>query len=406
MYILVINCGSSSIRVTLFEEKGDAVVAKGLVERIGEPVTTLHFQKTDGVEIRQKVPLERIQDAIAHIVRLIGDPAAGGIDAEKITAIGHRVVHGGETMTQPSIVDERVKQVIRSCFDLAPLHNPPNFEGILACELLFPWARQVAVFDTAFHATLPPRAFLYALPYELYQKNKIRKYGFHGTSHQYVSRLAAKKLGQPLPSLRIITCHLGNGCSITAVSRGVSVDTSMGFTPLEGVPMGTRCGDLDPAIVFHLMRKEGMDVTRLETLMNRESGLLGLGGIGSNDMRDLESAVAAGNRQAEIAIRVFAYRVRKYIGAYAFAMGGLDAIVFTAGVGENSALVRQFICDGLASMGIGLSPDRNASPLENNGEIQDDSSKVRLFVLPTNEELEIARQTARVVGGQMKETEQ
>jgi len=398
MYILVINCGSSSIKYTLFQEKTNRVAAKGIVERIGEPGTNIRFQKTDGVEVRLQVRLEQIQEAIEHIVRLISDPEAGGIDAKQVTAIGHRVVHGGETIAQPSIIDERVKQVIQSCFDLAPLHNPPNFEGILACERLFPWARQVAVFDTAFHATLSPQAFLYALPYELYQKKKIRKYGFHGTSHQYVSRLAAKKLGQPLASLRMITCHLGNGCSITAVSNGVSIDTSMGFTPLEGVPMGTRCGDTDPAIVFHLMRKEGLTATQVETLMNRESGLRGLSGIGSNDMRDLESAMKEGKQQAEIAVRVFAYRVKKYIGAYAFAMGGLDAIVFTAGIGENSANTRQLICNGLESMGIRISPERNATPMENDGEIQSDNSNIKLFIIPTNEELEIARQVIQVVG--------
>jgi len=398
MYILVINCGSSSIKYTLFEQKKHTVVAKGIVERIGEPGTTIHFQKIDGVEFSKQVQLDRIQDAIGYIARLIRDPEAGGVDAKLITSIGHRVVHGGETIHQPCLIDDRVKQVIRSCFDLAPLHNPPNLEGIIACEMLFPWTKQVAVFDTAFHASLSAHAFLYALPYELYLNKKIRKYGFHGTSHQYVSRLAAKKLGQPITSLRMVTCHLGNGCSITAVSNGVSVDTSMGLTPLEGVPMGTRCGDLDPAIVFHLIRREGMAAVQVEELMNRESGLRGLSGVGSSDMRDLEAAIKLGNHQAEIAVNVFAYRVKKYIGAYAFALGGLDAVVFTAVIGENSALARQFICDGLEPMGIILSPERNAAPLETYGEIQSDKSKVKLLIIPTNEESEIAHQTFQVIG--------
>jgi acetate kinase len=398
MYLLVINCGSSSIKFTIFKEQNLTVVANGIVERIGEPGTTIHFRKINGKNFCRRIPLDRIQDAIDHIAHLLRDPGLGGIDAKQITAIGHRVVHGGETIHKPSLVDERVKQVIRSCFDLAPLHNPPNLNGIIACEKLFPWTQQAAVFDTAFHATLPPHAFLYGLPYDLYLKKKIRKYGFHGTSHQYVSRLAAKKLNRLDKSLRLVTCHLGNGSSITAVSRGISIDTSMGFTPLEGVPMGTRCGDLDPAIVFHLMRKEGMDATHIEQLLIRKSGLLGIGGIGSSDMRDLEAAAKSGNQQAELAIQVFAYRVKKYIGAYAFALGGLDAVVFTAGIGENAPLTRQLICEDLQPMGIVLDPERNASPLETDGEIQSDNSDVQLLIIPTNEELEIARQTVSVIG--------
>jgi acetate kinase len=399
MYILVINCGSSSIKFTLFKKQNFTAVINGIVERIGEPGTTIHFRKINGKRLRWQIQLDRIPDAIDHIARQLRDPELGGIDAQQITAIGHRVVHGGETMHKPRLVDDRVKQVIRSCFDLAPLHNPPNLNGIIACEMLFPWAQQVAVFDTAFHATLPPHAFLYALPYDFYQKKKIRKYGFHGTSHMYVSRMAAQKLGKPVASLCLITCHLGNGSSITAISQGISIDTSMGFTPLEGVPMGTRCGDIDPAVVFYLMRKEGMDVKQIEALLIRESGLRGLSGLGSSDMRDLEAAAKAGNHQAEIAIQVFAYRVKKYIGAYAFAMGGLDAVVFTAGIGENSAWVRQLICDGLEPMGIVLDRERNASVMENKGEIHSAVSDVRLLIIPTDEESEIAHQTAQAVDG-------
>lgn len=403
MYILSINCGSSSIKFSVFKKQDLTAIADGVVERIGTQGTTIHFHKNDGIDFCEKTQIDHFQDAVAHAAHLIRDPAFGGIDTKQITAIGHRVVHGGESIHKPSLIDDRVKQVIRSCFDLAPLHNPPNLKGIMACEMLFPWTKQVAVFDTAFHATLPPQAFLYALPYELYLKKKIRKYGFHGTSHQYVSRLAAQKMDRTgKKPLRMITCHLGNGSSITAISQGVSIDTSMGLTPLEGVAMGTRCGDLDPAIVFHLMRTEGMDAAQIEELLNCKSGLLGLSGIGSGDMRDLEAAVKAGNQRAELAIHVFAYRVKKYIGAYAFVLGGLDAVVFTAGIGENSPLVRRLICEGLEAMGIVIDLDRNASHFENNGEIQHATSDVRLFVIPTDEESEIARQAVHVVGGHQK----
>jgi acetate kinase len=397
MYILVINCGSSSIKFTLFRKETLAAAAGGLVERIGQTGTAIRFQGVNGAEIRRRIKLDHIHDAISLIAGLLSEPDLGGVDMKMISAVGHRVVHGGEAINRPSLIDESVKQVIRDCFDLAPLHNPPNLEGISACENIFPEAHQVAVFDTAFHATLPPHAFLYALPYDMYRERKIRRYGFHGTSHSYVSRLAAQKLGRPLAELRLITCHLGNGCSITAVSEGISIDTSMGFTPLEGIPMGTRSGDLDPAIIFHLMRKEKMSPEQVEALLIRESGLKGLGEIGSSDMRDLEGAAKEGNRQAETAIRVFAYRVKKYLGAYAFAMGGLDAVVFTAGIGENSPLARQMICEGLEPMGIVLDPRRNASPADSDREIQGPGGSVRILVLPTDEESEIARQTTAVV---------
>ncbi len=400
MYILVINYGSSSIKFSLFREKNLSVVAKGIVERIGEPGTTIRYRKTGGAERCRRIQVDHIQDAIEQIGRQLGDPESVGIETGQITAVGHRVVHGGEFIREPSLVDDRVIQVIRSCFDLAPLDNPFNLEGILDCENRFPGAPQAVVFDTAFHATISPHAFLYALPEKLYRKHKIRKYGFHGTSHRYVSRQAARRLGRPVEALRLVTCHLGNGCSVTAVSQGVSIDTSMGFTPLEGVPMGTRCGDIDSAIIFHLMRHHDMPASQVETLLHRESGIRGLSGTGSNDMRVLEAAVAAGNQQAETALRVFAYRVKKYIGAYAFVMGGLDAVVFTAGIGENSPLVRRLICEGLEPVGIMLDPDRNASVSDHNGEIQSDDSRVRLFVIPTDEELEIARQTVTVLDGQ------
>ena len=399
MYILVINCGSSSIKFTLFEKKTLEAVANGIVERIGEAGTAIRFRKTDGNDVHRESRLDRIPEAIEEIAQLLSDPQLGGIDVKQITAIGHRVVHGGEAMNDSSLVDDRVKEVIRSCIDLAPLHNPPNLDGILACEALFPWAKQVAVFDTAFHATLPAHAFLYALPLELYREEKIRRYGFHGTSHRYVSRMAARKLGRAEDGLNLVTCHLGNGCSIAAVSGGRCVDTSMGLTPLEGVPMGTRCGDIDPAIIFHLMRQKGMDADRIETMLNRESGVKGLGSIGSSDMRDLEAAAEAGNADAEAAIQVYAYRIKKYIGAYAFSMGGLDAIVFTAGVGENSPLVRRMVCTGLEDLGIVIDPVRNSSADAHAGEIHGDDSRVSILIIPTDEESEIAHQAVQVVDG-------
>ncbi len=399
MYILVINCGSSSIKFTLFGLKDVTAVANGMVDRIGQPGATISLIKNGKTNYHQPIEADHITDAIELIEELLRHPDRGGIDTQQITAVGHRVVHGGESMNQPVLVDERVKAVIRSCADLAPLHNPPNLEGITALERIFPDARHVAVFDTAFHATLPKVAFIYALPIDLYRTGKIRKYGFHGTSHQFVSRLAAKRLGRSADKLRMVTCHLGNGCSVTAVSGGKSVDTSMGFTPLEGVVMGTRSGDLDPAIVFHLMRRHAMTSDDVETMLNRESGLKGLAGIGSSDMRDLESAAAEGNEQAETAIWTYAYRIRKYIGAYAFAMGGLDAVVFTGGIGENSAEVRRRICEGLEGVGIRLDLERNRSAAEHDGEIHDAASRVCILVVPTNEELEIARQTVEVVEG-------
>ena len=397
MTLLVINCGSSSIKFTLFDTADFSVVADGMVDRIGQPGATLHFHYAKGESVHRQIRVDHIREAIAQIEGLLREQRPGEGTIRRIRAIGHRVVHGGEAIHQPTLIDDRVKAVIHSCFELAPLHNPPNLEGIMACEQLFPGVPQVAVFDTAFHATLPPNAFLYALPYDLYRERKIRRYGFHGTSHRYVSRVAARKLGQPVTALRLITCHLGNGCSITAVCEGRSVDTSMGFTPLEGVPMGTRCGDIDPAIVFHLMRRESMTAAQIETLLIRDSGLKGLGGIGSSDMRDLEAAAQAGNRQAESAIRVFAYRVKKYIGAYAFAMGGLDAVVFTGGIGEKSHRVRQLICEGLERLGLRIDPQRNASLPNGESGIHHPTSLVQLWVIPTNEALEIARQTARVV---------
>jgi len=396
--ILVVNTGSSSVKFTLFFAADLRVAASGLVERIGMEGTQLVYRRPGLETLQQLVAIPDIGNAIAKILPLLTDSRVGVIRSKaEIRAIGHRVVHGGDYISRPARIDDRIKQIVQTCFDLAPLHNPPNLEGILACETLFPDIAQAAIFDTAFHATIPPKAYLYALPLRLCEEMKIRKYGFHGTSHCYVSRKAAEWIGRPVTDLRLIVCHLGNGCSITAVSGGQSVDTSMGLTPLEGVPMGTRCGDIDPAILLYLMRQRGMTAEQLDILLNRESGLLGLGGTGSSDVRDLVQSMQDGHQQAETALRVFTYRIKKYIGAYLAALGGADAIVFTAGIGENSPLIREWICQGLTELGISLDPDRNHSVNGQIGEIQGPESRVRLLIIPTDEEAEIAIQTRDLI---------
>jgi acetate kinase len=368
------------------------------VERIGQEGTRLIYRRPGRETIQHPADIPDIASAIDGILPLLRDSRTGVIESsEEIRAIGHRVVHGGEYINQPALIDERIKKIIQSCFDLAPLHNPPNLEGILACEKGFPDIPQIAVFDTAFHATIPPHAHLYALPTQLCKDLKIRKYGFHGTSHRYVSRKAAEWMGRPLSDLRLITCHLGNGCSITAISQGQSVDTSMGLTPLEGIPMGTRCGDIDPAIIFYLMRQRGLNADQMDVLLNRESGLLGLAGTGSSDVRDIIAAMQTGHHQAETALRVFTYRIRKYIGAYIAVLGAVDAIVFTAGIGENSPLIREWICEGLSELGIRLDINRNPAINGCLGEIQDPESRVKLLIVPTNEEAEIAIQTRDLI---------
>lgn len=396
--ILVVNTGSSSVKFTLFASADLRVAASGLVERIGQEGTRLIYRRPGRETLQYPADVPDIGSAIHGILPLLLDISTGVIESrEQIRAIGHRVVHGGEYINQPALIDERIKKIIQSCFDLAPLHNPPNLEGILACEKGFPGIAQVAVFDTAFHATIPPHAHLYALPIQLCKDLKIRKYGFHGTSHRYVSRKAAEWMEKSLSDLRLITCHLGNGCSITAVSQGQSVDTSMGFTPLEGTPMGTRCGDIDPAIIFYLMRQRGLDAEQLDVLLNRESGLLGLAGTGSSDVRDLIAAMQSGHLQAETALRVFTYRIRKYIGAYMAALGAVDAIVFTAGIGENSPLIREWICEGLSGLGICLDTHRNQAMNGCLGEIHYPESPVKILIVPTNEEAEIAIQSRDLI---------
>jgi acetate kinase len=349
MKILVINSGSSSIKYKLFEMPGEGLLSKGAIEHIGE----------DGSEFRNHYSGLKI---ILKKIKLV-------------EAVGHRVVHGAEDFNKPALVDERVIKGIKKCSAIAPLHNPANLSGILACQKLLPGVKQVAVFDTAFHQSLPEHAFIYGLPYDYYQKLRVRKYGFHGTSHQYVAGEASRILKKPAHKLKLITCHLGNGSSITAVSGGKSVDTSMGYTPLEGLVMGTRCGDVDPALITHIMHKKKLNTKEMDRILNKESGLKGISGI-SNDMRLLEAKAKDGNKRARLAVDIFVYRIRKYIGAYLAVLGGLDALIFTAGIGENQASVRDSVCKGLFDCL---------------------RKKPKILVIPTNEELMIARQTYKLM---------
>ncbi len=399
MILLIINAGSSSVKFSVYDmQNQERLLSKGVVERIGSENSRLTQMNADGVERSEPVLVADTRSAVRiitdFICRKLLFPSSS---INQITAIGHRVVHGGEQFRRAVFIDAAVKKAIRDCFVLAPLHNPPNLDGIEACEEYFPGLPQVAVFDTAYHANIPPRAFLYGLPFHIYQSDKLRRYGFHGTSHSYVCQQAAKVIGSTLEKLKIVSCHLGNGCSITAINGGKSIDTSMGMTPLEGLVMGSRSGDIDPAIIFYLMKNHGLDIEGAIDLLNKRSGLLGLAGIGSGDVRDISVAAAHGNQQAGIALDVFSYRVKKYIGAYTFAMGGIDVIVFTAGIGENSPLVRQLICDGLEQLGIAIDPEKNSAAVGKCLEIQSCFSKVKVIVVPTDEERAIAQETLKVL---------
>lgn len=397
MNILVINAGSSSVKFTCFRLPGNQVLARGIVERIGLPDTKMKCQNYRGEELVQAAEVTNTRSAVGRIAAYLTDEKHGVLlSSSEIGAIGHRVVHGGEWITASVLLDDQVKATIQRCFELAPLHNPPNLDGILACEQHFPGKPQVGVFDTAFHATIPEHAFLYGLPYELYRDDKIRRYGFHGISHKYVTHKAAEFVGRPARDLNVITCHLGNGCSITAVQGGRSLDTSMGLTPLEGLIMGTRCGDLDPAIVFYLMEHKKLNRDQIDNLLNKKSGLLGLAGISSSDLRDILKAKDEGHLQAAAALNAFCYRVKKYIGAYTASLGSLDVLVFTAGIGENSPEIRQMACENLTGLGIVLDAEKNQKRVEGCREIQSESSRIKVLVVPTNEELEIATQTLSV----------
>lgn len=397
MKVLVINAGSSSIKYQLFSMANETVMAKGLAERIGEPVGRIVQETARGKHVRD-LPIADHAAAFKEIVANLLSAEHGVLRAiDEIQAVGHRVVHGGEEFSGSALITEPVMKAIRACVPLAPLHNPPNLTGIEAAQSLLPKVPQVAVFDTAFHESMPRTAFLYALPYELYSQDHIRRYGFHGTSHRYVSERAAAFMGKVPAAFRCITCHLGNGCSMTAVRGGKSVDTSLGLTPLEGLVMGTRSGDIDPAIIFHLADVKGMKMAEINALLNKKSGLLGLSGV-SNDMRTVSEAADKGNDRAALAIDVFAYRAKKYIGAYLAVLGGADAIVFTGGIGENSTHVREKICDGLDGIGIRMDKAANAKSRGREADVSLSDSPIRVLIIPTNEELVIARDTAAIAG--------
>ncbi len=399
MKILVINAGSSSIKYQLFEMSDRSVLAAGLVERIGEALGHLKHKTPKHPDIEQEAPIPDHQEGLNRVVQLLLDPETGVITSpDEITAVGHRVVHGGEKFSAPTVINTEVLEVIDALSALAPLHNPANLTGIQVAMKLFPHATQVAIFDTAFHQTMPAHAYRYAIPNELYEQNHVRVYGFHGTSHLYVSKAAAAHLGKPLTATNLITAHLGNGASITAVSQGRSVDTSMGFSPLPGLIMGTRSGDVDPAVIFHLANVQGMSIAEIDKLLNKQSGLLGL--CGDNDLRDIERRVDEGDAAATLAFEMYAYRIRKYVGAYTAALGQVDALVFTAGVGENSPAIREAVCTGLDALGYALDLEKNAAGKTGSvTEIQAAESRAKILVISTNEELEIALQTEAVLNG-------
>ncbi len=397
MKVLVINAGSSSLKYQLLDTGSQNVLAKGLCERIGIDGKFTYKAPGKAVVDARDVAMPTHSEAIQTVLNALVDPENGVIASMKeIDAVGHRVVHGGETFAHSVRIDGQVLSAMEACVPLAPLHNPANILGVKACSAVMgPNVPQVAVFDTAFHQTMPPVAYTYALPYEYYQQDKVRRYGFHGTSHKYVTQRAADMLGKPIESLKLISCHLGNGSSVAAVDGGKSVDTSMGFTPLAGVPMGTRSGDLDAGILEYLMNKHGMDIKEMLNVLNKKSGVQGLSGV-SSDFRDLCAARDAGNGRAALALDLFNYGVKKYIGAYAAAMGGVDAVIFTAGVGENDAAQRMAIASGLEFMGIKMDPDAN-SVRGKEAIISAIDSKVKVLLIPTNEELMIALETAALV---------
>ena len=400
MNVLVVNCGSSSIKYQFIQPETQTTMAKGVVERIGMNGAVLTNTRFDSDTIRLSGEILDHMIAIEYVLAVLLSKNHGVIsDKSEIHAIGHRVVHGAEDFAGSVLITEQVINSLQENIELAPLHNPHNLRGIQACKRHLPDIPQVGVFDTAFHQSMPPTAFLYGIPYVFYQKYKIRRYGFHGTSHFYVSNRLSEILGKPLESLRVITCHLGNGCSMAAVKNGQSVDTSMGFTPLEGLLMGTRSGDLDPQLILYIMGKEGLTLSEATTLLNKHSGLMGVSGE-SSDMREVETSMAKGNVKSKLAFDLFCYRIKKYIGAYAAAMGGLDAIVFTGGIGENSVHVREYVCSGLEFIGLELDPEANADgPKERI--ITRTDSRVTVGVIPTNEELVIALDTYHIVKGEL-----
>lgn len=397
MNILVINCGSSSLKYQLINSESEKVLAKGLCERIGIDGSAITHQPAGGEKVTTEVDMPNHTAAVKYVIEKLVDPQVGVVSSlDEIGAVGHRIVHGGEKFASSVVIDDEVIKAVEECNDLAPLHNPANLIGINSCKEIMPNVPMVAVFDTAFHQTMPKKAYLYGLPYEYYEKYKVRRYGFHGTSHDFVSSRAAEILGKKREDLKIIVCHLGNGASVSAVQNGKCVDTSMGLTPLEGLIMGTRSGDIDPAIISFIADKEGLSADDVVNICNKKSGVLGLSGGLSSDFRDLGNAADEGNEKAKAALETWSYRVAKYVGAYAAAMNGVDAIVFTAGVGENNFSARAQICEYLGYLGVTVDKEAN----NKRGEeviISTPDSKTTVMVVPTNEELAIARETLRLV---------
>lgn len=398
MKILVLNCGSSSVKYKLIDSESKEVLAEGGVEKIGLPDSFLKFKRKDGSKDVIEVEMPTAKEAVKNVLALLTDPKEGVIKSfDEIGAVGHRVVHGMEWFNKSVLITPEVIEKVKECYPVAPLHNPANVTGIEAVTAILPDVPQVAVFDTAFHQTMPAKAYMYALPYEAYEKYGVRRYGFHGTSHRYVSRRACEFLGLPYEKQRIITCHIGNGASITAIADGKSVDTSMGLTPTEGLMMGTRVGDVDPGAIVYMMEREWLDAAGVSTLINKRSGVAGVSEI-SSDMRDIEAAIAQGDRKAILALDMYEYRILKYIGAYAAVLGGVDIIVFTGGVGENQTATRERICEKLAFMGVTFNAEANKTRGEEI-EISGADSKVHVVVIPTDEELMIAQDTAAIVSG-------
>lgn len=403
MNILVLNCGSSSVKYKLIDVDSKKTLAEGGVEKVGLPGSFLKFKLPDGEKKTIEMPIPDHKKAINDILNILTDPTYGCIKSfDEINAVGHRVVHGGEKFNKSVKIDDEVIAKIKECYDVAPLHNPANMTGIEAITELMPGVPQVAVFDTAFHQTMPKEAYMYALPYELYETYAIRRYGFHGTSHRYVSRRACDFLGLPYDKQRVITCHIGNGGSITAVLDGKSVDTSMGLTPVEGLMMGTRVGDVDPGALTFIMDKEHLTTKELSDLINKKSGVAGISGI-SSDMRDIDAAIEKGDERAKLALDMYIYRIIKYVGAFAAVLNGVDVIVFTGGVGENQQILRKRVCDHLTYMGVKIDDEVNFSSRGEEKLISAPDSAVKVVVIPTDEELMIARDTEAIVNGRQPE---
>ncbi len=400
MKILVLNCGSSSIKYQLIDTTKELLLAKGLVERIGMASAVLTHTPLGKEKVRIVGEILDHTIAIEYVIAVLLSPTHGVLkDKNEIDAVGHRVVHGGETFSGSVLITDRVVKALVDNIELAPLHNPPNIKGIEAAKAHLPNTPQVGVFDTSFHSTMPESAYLYGIPYELYKRYKIRKYGFHGTSHRFVAEKAALMLGKPFDELKIVTAHLGNGSSMAAINHGKSIDTSMGFTPLEGLIMGTRCGDMDPSVILYIMGKEELSLAEANTLMNKHSGLIGLSGD-SSDMREIETGVMEGDKRAKRAFDAFTYRIKKYVGSYLAALGGADALVFTGGIGENSTMVREAVCSNMGFLGIELDLEKNKN-VKGECAVSSDNSRVKVLRIPTNEELVIALDTETIVNEQL-----